>query len=406
MSAQDFNRRDFMKATGVAAAAAASTALPGAALAASGEPESSTRKHNPGELIPGMREQGKKIKRVYCESDYAPLRAALVGNPSEIILPDPTTWEFRNLFKNEGAEFMAYMHKHGGKRLQESDPETYEKMAMESDALADAFRKEGVQLIRNDTGKTPRNLIEYNTAWSGQRQFTLFGQSAFEVFGNVLVSMWEVSCSNISELAHREALNEVFKNDKDAIWLSMPALYPTADGQQPGPWVAPGDPIMFSGKNVIVGIGIENKSDINNPSARRSSGDEFGAEMLQRMLRPFGWTVHTVYFDSRATYHIDCLMSVLEEGLIGYPKGTLLSPLPDFLKDWEVFDISMEDHKLGCSNNEPLGNKRLVCPAGTKDYARNLEKRGWTCIEVPYATIYDKIGSGIHCSTAAIWRES
>ena len=51
-----------------------------------------------------------------------------------------------------------------------------------------------------------------------------------------------------------------------------------------------------------------------------------------------------------------------------------------------------------------IGNKRLVVVEGTK-FAKTLEKRGWTCIEVPYKTLYTLFGSGIHCSTASLWRE-
>ena len=81
------------------------------------------------------------------------------------------------------------------------------------------------------------------------------------------------------------------------------------------------------------------------------------------------------------------------------PKDALFTPLPDFLKDWEVMEVSYEDNKIGCNNNEPLGNKKLVVTEGTKQFGKDLEKRGWDLVEVPYQTIYKYIGSGIHCST-------
>ena len=91
------------------------------------------------ELIPFMREQGKGIK-CYVESEYAPLKACLVGNPSVITCPNGETWEYANMFRHAPDEFKAYIKKHGGKNLWDSDPETAEKMAMESDALAKAYR--------------------------------------------------------------------------------------------------------------------------------------------------------------------------------------------------------------------------------------------------------------------------
>ena len=93
---------------------------------------------------------------------------------------------------------------------------------------------------------------------------------------------------------------------------------------------------------------------------------------------------------------------------MAHPKGddVLWTPFPKRYQDWEVMDVDLEDHKMGVSNNEPLGGKKIVMTAGTKRYAKDLEKRGWTCIEVPYENCFKIIGSGIHCSTASIWRES
>ncbi len=356
-----------------------------------------------GEIIPGMTEQGKGIK-CYVHSEYAPLKACLVGNPSGGWMPNGETWEYANMFTNLSDEFQAYIKKYGGTNLKETDPETYEKMAMESDALAAAYRKAGVKIIRNETGHTPDDLINYNYQWSKQKQFTLFGASAFEVFGHCLVELWESTNSNIAELTHREAINEIFRNDKDAVWLTMPPHFPNVNRPYPGPFVSPGDPRIFD-KMVLLGIGVPDPSHVNDLNKPRSSGDEWGAEILRRMLKPFGWRVETVYFDSRLSYHIDCVMSVLDEGLLACKKGALWTELPKELQDWEMLEISPEDQKLGIANNVPLGNKKLICHAGTKKFAKDMEKRGWELFEVPYSTIYGKIGSGVHCSTASIWRE-
>ena len=356
-----------------------------------------------GEIIPGMREQGKGIK-CYVHSEYAPLKACLVGNPSEGWMPNGETWEYANMFTHLGPEFNAYIKKYGGTNLKESDPETYEKMVMESNALAEAYRKEGVKIIRNETGHTPQGLIDYNVSWSKQKQFTLFGASAFEVFGHCLVELWESSNSNIAELTHREAINEIFRNDKEAVWLTMPPHFPNPMRPFPGPFVSPGDPRIFD-KTVVLGIGVPKRSHINDLSKPRSSGDEWGAEILRRMMAPFGWKVETIYFDSNLSYHIDCVMSVLDEGLLAAPKGSLLTELPEEFRDWEIIDVSIEECKMGICNNVPLGNKRIIIHEGSKKFIKDLEKRGWECIEVPYSTIYGKIGSGVHCSTASIWRE-
>jgi N-dimethylarginine dimethylaminohydrolase len=359
----------------------------------------------PVEIIPGMREQGKGIK-CYVENDYAPLKAVYVGNPDAFHIPDmDVAWDMANMFAHESDECKAYMRKHAGKFHKEADPERYEKVVQESDALAKADRDAGVKVIRNETGIVPDEIVTFSESWSKQKLVGLYGQAAFEVVGHCLVSLWEVSAEMAVEFQAREVLVEIMKNDPEAVWLSMPFPVPTS-WPDPGPRMSAGDIKIFSNKTVLFGIGVEDPSHINDLSKPRSSGNEFAAEILRRMLAPFGWKVETVYFDSNWTYHLDCLLAPFEEGLMAYPKGTLWTPLPKPLDEWEVIDVSREDHNLGCSNNVPLGNKRIIIPEGSTEYAKNLKKRGVDPIEIPYFHCFNIIGSGIHCSSAALWRES
>ena len=392
----DITRRNFGKLTGAAAAmAAAGLTLP------SGQAADHAPAQKTVELVPGMRAQGKGIK-CYVESDYAPLKAAVVGNSSSVYIPDLSRWEMANLFAHSPPEVKAYLRKHAGKNMKDVDPKRYDAVVKESHALVDAYRKAGVHVICNETGETPKELVEYNLGWSGQKHISIYGQSALEVFGHCLVSLWEVSAS-MCEFTHREALVEIVKNDPEAVWLTMPMLYPTANQAQLIN-LSPGDPRIFE-KHVVLGIGLPHPSHIKDLSKPRSSGNELGHEILRRMLKPYGWKVTTNYFDSRYGYHLDCVMSVLDEGLLAMPKNALWTPLPKEYRDWEVIEVNDEDCKNGACNNVPLGGKRLVLTEGTK-LARDLEKRGWTCIEVPYTTCYTTFGSGIHCSTASIWREA
>ncbi len=358
------------------------------------------------EMVPGMREQGKGIK-IYGECEYAPLKAAVVGSPTGFFIPDPKTPEGAQMFKYMPKESLKFLGENAGKNLKDVDPKLWDVMAKESNALADAYRQAGVHVIRHE-GELPDELRDYSEGWSGLRQITLWPGSLGEVLGNIFVRVWEVSYSSATELLHREAIVEAFKNTPDAVWLETPSIYPNIrlpelGSNYPGPFTSPGDFRIFP-KHLVLGIGVADPSHINDVTKQRSSGDEFGAEVLRRMLEPFGWKVSTVYFDSRLTYHIDCLMPVLEEGLLAYPKGALWTELPEPFNGWEVIDLDREDQAIGAGNCLAIGNKRLVVVEGTK-FAKTLEKRGWTCIEVPYKTLYTLFGSGIHCSTASLWRE-
>ncbi len=358
------------------------------------------------EIIPGMRKQGKAIKKVYVESDYAPLKAAYVGNADAFHIPDmDVAWDCANMFAHESDETKAYMRKHAGKFLKESDPERWEKVNMESNALAKAYRDNGVKLIRNESGVIPEEIITFSESWANQKLVGAYGQAAWDTIGHCLVNFWEISAEMAIEFQAREAVVEIMKNDPEAVWMSMPFPMPTS-WPDPGPRMSSGDIKLFSGKRILFGIGVEDPSHIRDLTKARSSGDEFAADILRRMLAPHGWTMDIVYFDSNYTYHLDCLLAPLREGLLSYPKDALWTPLPQWLQNWDFIDVSREDNTLGATNNVPLGNNKVIVCAEAKEYCDNLDKAGIDVVPVPYFNIFNIIGSGIHCSTAAIHRES
>ena len=72
----------------------------------------------------------------------------------------------------------------------------------------------------------------------------------------------------------------------------------------------------------------------------------------------------------------------------------------------EHVDVCHEDHLRGLSNNVVLDKKKIIICEGSKQYADDMAKRGFEPVEIPYYHCFDIIGSGIHCSSAAIHRES
>lgn len=401
-------RRDLLTGAGVAGAAAAAAAagatLPAGATAAKTAEDFRNPFSTETEIVPGMRAQGEAVKRVYVESEYAPLKACLFGNAFQVEMPDPENPEaMARLFAESPKEMVDYLRSKKYTNLRESDPAKWDRLIAESEAVAEAYRQEGVTLIRNE-GPTPKEVLEYASGWSGTKQLSIYGQSAYEVIGNVLIHLWEVAPMIAVEMGHREATVAMLENDPDAVWLAMPLPYP-AHTLDPGPFLSPGDIRIFE-KTVIVGIGVPDRSHINDYSKPRSSGDELGAELLRRLLKPFGWDVEVVYFDSRISYHIDCVMAALREGLIAMPKDALWTPLPVQFKDWEIMDVPIEDIKIGGCNLVPLSGGKIVMTQGTTRLAKDMAKRGLTPVEVPYKESYTTFESGIHCSTAAIWRES
>ena len=227
------------------------------------------------EYVPGIREQAKGIK-INVESLFRPLKACITGTADWIYLPDADFKAIDNLLKDNADEDMKnYLRKHAGKNLKDADPEMYEKCKAESDALTKAYRDHGVQVIRNESGKVPEELIEWQTGWDGPRYLSLFASGAGEVLGNIFVNAHEIY-PNYTELAHRDAMREIFANDPDAVWLTMPQLYPSHVHKTCRPYTSSADFRVFPNKLCLICIGVAEESHIHDRSKPRSSGEEEG----------------------------------------------------------------------------------------------------------------------------------
>ena len=142
-------------------------------------------------IVEGMREQGKDIK-LYGECEYAPLKAAIVGNPEGIYIPDVDSPHGTQMFAHHPKKALEFMRKHKNKNLKDVDPKMYDIMAAESNALADAYRQAGVHVIRHEHPQ-PAEITNYAEGWSGVKQISIYGGTVGEVLGNIFMRAWEVS---------------------------------------------------------------------------------------------------------------------------------------------------------------------------------------------------------------------
>jgi len=192
----------------------------------------------------------------------------------------------------------------------------------------------------------------------------------------------------------------------------MPHPAPTGAQRSPEPFMSPGDPRIMPDKLVIAGIGVTDPSHIKDPTKPRSSGTEAGVDIFRRMLAPLGWRVETVYFNSRYTYHIDCLMMQIAEGIYAIPETQPdLGPvwwtdLPREIADkWECVEIPFEEQQNGVCNSVIIGDGKFVMDGSCEKTAEILAKKGYSPVLVPYQTNWHTFHSGIHCSTCRIWSE-
>ncbi len=335
-------------------------------------------------MIPGLREQAEGQK-VYVEHEFAQLKGVILGNPESMYLPDPFHPSWYTSFRSLPREKLDWMAANRGKHVRDVDRGLWESMAKGLEALADAYRQSG---------------------WLGQfgKHWAFHAQAFGETFGNVLVNFHETQPSiRYNCVEYIEAFMGLVENDPDMVWLTMPNPLPMPTAFGVG--LSPGDIRIFPNKLVVVGHGVFDRAHITDLSKPRSSGNELGAEVLRRMLKPFDWRVEQIYFDANYGYHIDTLMPVIREGLIAVNENVLLTDLPAEIRDWEQINIDPDEYVIGAGNSVALSSDAQAITAGAKKYIKAVEKRGVNVVPVPFDDVYHSTGSGMHCATFSYWRE-
>jgi hypothetical protein len=355
-------------------------------------------------MIPGLREQAGGQK-VYVEHEYAKLKGVILGNPESMYLPDPFHPSWYTSFRSLPREKLDWMANNRGKHVRDVDRELWESMKKGLDALADTYRQAGAHVIQN-TQEPPPEVINYTSGWLGKygKHWAFHAQAFGEVFGNVIVNFHETQPSiRYNCVEYVEAFMGLVESDPSAVWMAMPdpLPLPTAFGAA----LSPGDIRIFPNQLVVVAHGVFDRAHITDLSKPRSSGNELGAEVLRRMLKPFGWRVEQIYFDASYGYHIDTLMPVIREGLIAVNENVLLTDLPEEINGWERINIEPDEYVIGAGNSVALSAEAQAITAGAKKYIKEVEKRGVNAVPVPFDDVYHSTGSGMHCATFSYRRE-
>ena len=123
-----------------------------------------------------------------------------------------------------------------------------------------------------------------------------------------------------------------------------------------------------------------------------------------------GFKAEELFFDSKITYHFDCFIVMIKEGMVGLPDlpnyGLMSEGLPDCLKEYEIVPIPIEDYQYGVANAPCIGDGRIIMDSRCTKTFDLLEKRGIEPVPVKYTACWDAFNSGMDCSDAEIWREN
>ena len=359
-------------------------------------------------------------QRAYHEHAFAKLRCVVLGNVHACSTADPKSPEYANLFRGNSDDIVDKMGPYLDDDIKNVDPKLWDEMAEESDGFADTLRQCGVKVIRPEADlELPQGLINHMAGWGGPRFLSVYaGPSYGRILRNIFFQCWDNALNGTNEFLHREGTFALFDANPDLVYYSMP--FPEPNISTPGYGSLSLDVASFRhmpNKHLLFGFGVPNESVIPKVLKDRKSANEITSagipqsmEFMMRMLKREGFTYEYVFFDSNVSYHWDCIMANMKEGVCGLldvPNYGIFGDLPECLKDWKIVKIPVEEaNQFGASNQVTLGDGRVCVPRLAKETIKRMKAAGLDPIPVKYDKIWGFWHSGLDCTDSDIWREN
>ncbi len=348
--------------------------------------------------------------KIYVKDELAPMKAVTIGNWSSLFFVNVNSEEIKHIAGDSKGDDWFEMHAaHANEALKDADPERFEGMKKALLGLKKAYEDNGVTVIQYGLDSVPQNLEDMYMSASEQKFLSGYGKPGVPfVFGKHLLQTHEVTLTLPAIHLHLPVIKQLLSEpqNKDSAWLTMPI--PQIDNtRQVSHWMSPGDPRLMPGNRILIGMGVDDPAKMR-PGGPRSGADEPGIEMLRRMVEPYGFSVHTFFYNSSYSPHHDGVMFYVEEGLYATTEDMIWPDqenLPKELTEWERITITPEEARLGACNSMALGSKRAIVTSSAPKLIEELEKRGHSVTPVDFAVGWETYLSGVMCCSMAMWRE-
>ena len=345
--------------------------------------------------------------RISQTHDFLTLRACIVGNPHDNLLP-PYTQATKAYTDHLPEPLKEAIIKMGSRpaTLQELRPDWYDKIVVALDELERIYRSHGVKVFRAENAPAEiKNYFGYTEAgyWS-------FGVAdAWKVIGNSMVEIVptdNIRAINPQVFEYRDLIWQAFENSPDATWVSMPPAAPSdpAASAGRGPFVVGADIKVLDAENILVACGLDSKQAINDRSQPRTAMNEDWVSVLKAYARSLGYKVHQAYYNSAVSFHYETIFGMVAPGIVAFPEDAHFV-LPDYVRDnFEILPMPMDecrDHLAG--NVVNINDSTVVINARAERTIKLAEAAGVTVEAVDF-DIGSPLGTGPWCSTCAIER--
>lgn len=316
--------------------------------------------------------------------EWGELKEVVVGYPYFLIggpLPKVAENYYHpsNEFANLGALWSILTPK---MPFEEFAPQLWEEQKQQMDAVIKILKSRGVTVHQVEKINSQELAFEENIGPSCLQQFP---RDPILVIGNEYIELPMFMPSRRKERFPIRRTLQSRLNHLGASITSAPEPFPISEdasgGFGPSAFLEGGD-IFLIGKDIYVG-NTGNASNI------------LGIEWLQKRLG-MQYRVHEVKMNKQFL-HLDCALCTPRPGLAivcleAFPDG-----LPEFIKGWQLIEVSAEDaeQKLAC-NGLVLDQKNIIIGEDSPKLAEDLTRAGQNV----YVSPFDKVaalGGGFRC---------
>ncbi len=325
-------------------------------------------------------EDAAEVPAVYVESEFAPLKRVIVSQSEVTDSTLPVSQYYlplENLVPPYAEVEDDTITFHANKALTE-------QRVQEREALTAILERYGVEVLR------PRMLTEEELAVATLPEGPTHGKGLSNFFVRdpfIVVGDHVIEANFRKEYRRCEALTarDLFQGCASYVGLPMPDF----TDAEAGPFLEGGDVIVYHRK-IFVG-----NSGYGSNSA--------GIRWLRDYLEPYGYEVEEVRLQGKIL-HLDCVMSLVREGLMIVCEESFADGIPETFRDWDKILVPEEDAEQLAVNGMAINPEVYITDIAFRDtIGKELEARG---IKVEYLDFHvTRMSAGsVHCSTQPLLR--
>ena len=325
-------------------------------------------------------EKEQESPQVYVESEFAPLKRVIVSQSefTDSVMPISQYYLPLENLEASGAERRGdwvYLH---------PDKVVFDWMAQEREELAALLERYGVEVLR------PRKLTEEELALATLPEGPTHGRGLSNFFVRdpfIVIGDHVIEANFRKEYRRYEALTarDLFQGCASYVGLPVSDI----SDMEAGPFLEGGDVLVYHNR-IFVG-----NSGYGSNSA--------GIQWLRDYIAPYGYEVEEVRLQGHIL-HLDCVMSLVREGLMIVCEESLAEGIPETFRDWDKILVPEKDAEILAVNGMAINPDVYITDIAFRDtIGKELEARG---IKVEYLDFMaTRLSAGsVRCSVQPLLR--